>query len=89
MGQSLKISGGLLTCWLLLAGWPDNWTSWTWWFYMQSHPTFRKVSNNEAKGPKKPPFLAETVSVTTAGSIAPDSASVYRPVVSGVETCSN
>lgn len=51
--------------------------------------TFKKVSNSEASGPKKPPFFAETVSVTTAGSTAADSASVNRLVVSCVDICSS
>lgn len=42
--------------------------------------TLRMASNTDASGPKKPPFFAETVSVTTEGSIAAESASVNKAV---------
>ena len=51
--------------------------------------TFKNVSNTDASGPKKPPFFADTVSVTTEGSTAAVSAKVNRVVVSCVDTCSS
>ena len=56
---------------------------------MKHSVTFKKASNTDASGPKKPPFFAETVSVTTDGSTAADSANVNRLFVSCVDACSS